>query len=256
MFDRIASRGLGPKLAKAALAGAFRPGRTPPLDPAPPAPPGDGATLFAADYVVRLGALRLGALALRVARAGDAYAATGAARTAGAAGRLLPLDAEASAEGAEGDDGVRPVRAAVWGGFGEERRRIDIAYEPALSVAAAPPFASRPHDADAAALVGALDPLSAAVALLAPRPPASLGPRVLPVFEGRRRAELRVAAPSREGALWRAEAEARPVAGLSPERLARGPFPVRLWWDGVEDAATLLRAEAPTPFGALRVERL
>lgn len=260
MFDDIGAKGLSRRLVLGglgALAAGGRGRRAAADAPLRPAPPADASEPFAADYGVWLGGLRLGSVALRVALEPGRYRATAAARSAGAAAWLFSLTAEAEVEGALAGAIPAPERFRAEGAFGEERRRVIFRFEPALEIDAEPPFRERGYEPRPEHLRGAIDPISAAVAACAPHPSAAAGGRTLPVFDGRRRIDLRIG-PAREtgeGRL-RADAQAVPVAGFKTKHLRRPPIRLSLQWRVRDGLAMLERAWSDTPFGAALLRRV
>ncbi len=205
---------------------------------------------FEARYDVFVGGLRGGELTLVVTRDGPRYEARADMRAAGLAGLLFPGSAQAQASGAENGATVSPVRFEADGAFGRERQRVEMRYGGAgLALRADPPLRDRGYDVDVAAMADALDPLSAAVTALLPRPAAQACDRVIPVFDTRRRFELRLgpAVATRTG--LRCEGAFRRVAGYKDKHLSRPDHPFTVSWTVIDGMATLERAVAPTPFG-------
>jgi hypothetical protein len=206
---------------------------------------------FTATYDVYLGGLRGGELSLAVERDEDAYAAKATLRAAGLAAWIFPGHATAEAAGAWRAAAPAPDRFDAEGDFSGTRQTVTMAFAPGapLALDADPPLRKRSYDADLSALGDALDPLSAAVAALAPTPAAAVCGRTISVFDSRRRFDLALSEPRREGASIRCEGEFRRVAGFKRKHMDRPPHPFTVWWRVEDGMATFDRAQAPTNFG-------
>jgi hypothetical protein len=206
---------------------------------------------FSARYEVFLGGLRGGEVTLVVNRDGARYEARADLRAAGLAGLLFPGSAQAEASGAANGGSVAPARFEADGAFGRERQRVEMAYGGAegLALRADPPLRDRGYDVEVAAMADALDPLSAAVVALVPRPAALACDRVIPVFDSRRRFELRLGTPVATEDGLRCEGAFRRIAGYKAKHLRQPDHPFTVWWRVADGVATLERAVAPTPFG-------
>ncbi|MFN3613855.1 MAG: DUF3108 domain-containing protein [Rubrimonas sp.] len=202
---------------------------------------------YQAVYDVFLGGLRGGELRLEVDRDGDRYAAQGALRASGIAAWFLPGQAEARAEGQARSTAYRPDRFEADAAFGRTRQFVAFDYEgPAVRMTAEPPLRERPYNADPARMGDALDPLSAAVAVMAPTPVAEACGRTIPVFDSRRRYDFVLGPAVSEGDGLRCEGRFRRVAGfkrIDPDN----DFTV--WWRVQDGMAVMERAQAATGFG-------
>ena len=209
------------------------------------------ADAFSAVYDLFLGGLRGGEAYLSIERDGDAYAAKATLGAAGLAAWIFPGRATAEVVGAWRAAAPAPERFDAEGDFAGSRQTVAMAFAPdaPLALEADPPLRKRSYDADPSSLAGALDPLSAAVAALAPTPAASVCGRTISVFDSRRRFDLALAEPRREGALIRCDGEFRRVAGYKRKHLTLPPHPFTAWWRIEDGQAVFERAQAPTDFG-------
>ena len=145
-------------------------------------------------YVVYLGGLLVGEADVTAAWQGGGYRVVAESRTSGLADLLVGFVSAAESEGSFGADGVRPRRHQARNVFRGEARHVELRYGPAGAVAAdvdPPPGADRREPLAEAATQGTLDPLSAGFAVwqgLAAGGPCAAD---LPVFDGRRRYDLR-----------------------------------------------------------------
>ncbi|SEA38176.1 DUF3108 domain-containing protein [Rubrimonas cliftonensis] len=213
---------------------------------------------FEASYEVYIGGLKVGALTLGVERGGARYAASARMEAAGLASWLFPGAAEAEAFGADTPRGLAPEAFVADGRFGDAAQRVEMDFgATGLALAAEPPLRARDYDADLAAMGDALDPLSAAVAALAPAPAAAVCDRTLSVFDSRRRFDLLLGPAVESGGTLRCEGRFRRVAGYKDKHLRQPDQPFTAWFSVNQDgAATLMRAQAPTDFGhAVAVRR-
>lgn len=211
---------------------------------------------FAATYELFFGGLRAADITLSVAWQGDRYTAESTIRARGLAAALLSTDARATAHG-NGGSRPEPEGFRAEGRFGRTQQVVEMTYggPSPLPMLADPPLRERPRDPSADALKGALDPLSAAVAGLTPRPAEAACDTVLPVFDSRRRYDLKVGPPQREAdGTLRCDGRFVRVAGFRD--LSSGEFDdFQLIWRVEDDLATLERAVVPTSWGTAVARR-
>lgn len=210
------------------------------------------ADSFEATYDVWLGGLRGAEVTLSVARDADGYAAEARMRAVGLAGFLLPAEATAQARGGSGPDGPAPRRFEAVGAFGGRPQVVEMTFDggPAVTLRADPPLRARDYDPDLSRMGDALDPLSAAVAALAPVPEGEACGRTLSVFDSRRRVDLALGPAKRlEDGRLRCEGLYRRVAGFKARHMRRPDHPFTVWWSVEDGRARFERAQAPTPLG-------
>lgn len=208
------------------------------------------AESFEAVYDVYLGGLRGGEVTLTLERDAAHYRAEARMRSAGLARLFFPGEARATAQGAARGAKLAPEVFTSDNDFGDQRQTVALRYGGAgPSLEADPPYRVRPYDADLAAMGDALDPVSAAVASLAPQPAAEACDRTVTVFDTRRRFDLALGPAVRDGDLLRCEGVYRRVAGFKDKQMKKADYPFTAWWRVEGDRATLERASAPTGFG-------
>jgi len=205
---------------------------------------------FSAVYDVYLGGLRGGEVTLRLERDDARYRAEARLRSVGLARLVFPGEARATAQGAARGAALAPESFTSDNAFGDKRQTVALRYGDAgPSLKADPPYRVRPYDADPGAMGDALDPVSAAVASLAPQPAAAACDRTVTVFDTRRRFDLALGPAVREGDLLRCEGVYRRVAGFKDKQMKKADYPFTAWWRVEGGHATLERAMAPTGFG-------
>lgn len=202
---------------------------------------------YNAVYDVFLGGLKGGEVRVQIDRDADRYAAHGTLRAAGMAAWFLPGQAEARAEGRTQSAAYRPDRFEADAAFGRSRQFIAFDYNGAsVAMTAEPPLRERPYNADPARMGDALDPLSAAVAVMAPVPVAQACDRTIPVFDSRRRYDFVLGPAQDAGDGLRCEGRFRRVAGfkrIDPDS------EFTIWWRVQDGLAVMERAQAPTGYG-------
>jgi hypothetical protein len=220
------------------------------LSPLLSVPAGATPPAFEAAYRLNLGGLTLGEATMTVRDLAVRYEAAATVRLSGMARWLFDGEATAQADGRLAGGGLSPERFDADARFGDDRYRIGMRFAPLPEVSAEPPLRKRPYDASPEAARGALDPLSAAVALCLPLPAESLDGRTVGIYDARRRVDV-VIGPVREaGGALHGVAELRRVAGFKAKHLAEPPLAVALTWTRQGSDAVLSRAVAQTPLGA------
>lgn len=209
------------------------------------------AEQFTYFYDVYLGGLRGGELRLTMDHDDSSYTADAEMASAGLAAWIFPGRAQAHAQGRWADAAPTPLRFDAEGAFSGKRQAVAMAFAPGepLRLEADPPLRVRGYDAKPSSLEGALDPLSAAVALLAPARVDGVCGRTVSVFDSRRRFDLSLGAAEREGELIRCEGSFKRIAGYKDKHLRLPPHPFTAWWRVEDGRAVFERAQAPTDFG-------
>lgn len=204
----------------------------------------DAATglAFSETYEVSFGGLRVARIEVTAEAAAAGYRADARVRPLGLADWIFDARIDATAEGGGSLAEPSPASLVSESVFDGEPRRIEITLSGGRPVALSvePPYEPKSRNVapDEAGL--ALDPLSAALALLAPRPAAEACGRSAPVYDGRRRYDLSLEAPRREGDGIRCEGRFTRIAGYKPKRLRERPvYPFSTRW-GVEDGVAVL----------------
>jgi hypothetical protein len=192
------------------------------------------------DYEVRFGPLRVLSMELTSEVAGDRYRATGAFKTEGLIGRLFPWRAESESQGRREGAVLQPQWHRTRGTYRSERRTVEIDYQPDGAVDA---HVTPPPEDDARESVpeplqrATVDPLTASLLAVG----AECRGR-LPVFDGRRRYDLRLeelapaTVPESRGAIYagsarrcRAIVEARAGFWRDDPRQSEKPTTLDFW---------------------------
>ena len=191
-------------------------------------------------YEVRYGPLRVVSMELTSEVAGDRYRATTAFKTEGLYGLLFPWHAESESQGRREGALLQPCWHRADGVYRSERRTVAIDYQPdgAVDAHVTPPPEDKVRDAVPEALQRAtVDPLTAGLLAVG----AECQGR-LPVFDGRRRYDLRLEelapamVPESSGALYegsarrcRATVEARAGYWRDDPRKSGKPTTLDFW---------------------------
>jgi hypothetical protein len=206
----------------------------------------------AARFDLWFAGLRLGEVRVSMTDDGGGWRAEGEMTAKGLADLFMPSHGRAQAQGAWAGDLPSPVAFSADGNFGKHPQTVLLRHVPgeAPVIEAEPALRARDYDPAPETLVGALDPLSAAVAALTPRPPERACGRSLPVFDTRRRFDLEVApgALQPDGRL-RCEARYVRVSGFKDKHMALPPHPFTTWWTVRDGVAHFERAMSATPWG-------
>jgi hypothetical protein len=202
--------------------------------------------------------LKLAEIRLSVTETAQGWRADAALEGRGLADLFVPSSGRAEATGGWDGDEPAPVAFAADGRFGRKPQTVRWRHVPggAPEIAADPPLRERWYDPAPATLVGALDPVTAAVAALAPRPAAEACGRTIPVFDTRRRFDLKVepAAAEPDGRL-RCEATYVRVSGFKEKHMALPPHPFTTWWRVRDGVASFDRAATLTRWGTATLLR-
>lgn len=225
-------------------------------------------TLIAADglagttvtqrFDLHLGGIRLADLTLALSEAAPGYTAHAQIGTTGLVRRFAEIGVTATATGRRAGARLVPLSFEAESRDRRKSQRVAIRYGAGRpqSVEADPPFKPKPWQIAPRDQPGTLDPLSAAVSLIAPQPRAALCNRSVEVFDGRRRSRLSLARPEPRGGRIRCEGAYRRVAGYRAKALEADPFPLAVWYaQGPDGLWHLVRAAAPTPYGAAVLTR-
>lgn len=208
-------------------------------------------------YDLYLGPVWAGELSIDADYAGDRYDARSALRTAGAVGLLYRASFEAKAQGNIRNGAHVPERFMADSKLSSKKQFVEMIYtnEAPRQVNARPAFVPKPYQIDPAQQVGTLDPISAAISALAPRPMPEVCNRSVDVFDGRRRYAIDLGAPKADGARIKCEATYRRIAGFKPKMMKKQTkFPFTIWYEPRGDGlAEIVRAAGKSMFSGLAV---
>lgn len=116
----------------------------------------------------------------------------------------------------------------------------------------------RAYDIDPAKQRGTIDPLTAAATLFQDQPATALCSQTLQMFDGRRRSQLTVAAPTIQGESATCGGTYTRLAGFSPKDMQeRVNFPFTLMYTRIDaDTYRLMAFTTKTTFGSARAKRM
>lgn len=151
---------------------------------------GDGA--FQADYDFYIGGLSIAEITFAGTVGTLGYSAHSVVETRGILELLVSGRVTAAAEGYRHTKGhLSPDTYRTAYQTRSESRKVNIAYTGEIaSVSSTPPESSSPYDTDALDHPATLDPVTAAVTMMAPRADEDLCNRTIPVFDGKRRYDI------------------------------------------------------------------
>jgi hypothetical protein len=202
-------------------------------------------------YDLYLGGIRAGELTIDARFTGDRYAATSAMRTAGVVGALYKASFEAETEGSLIAGGLRPERFRATAQMYSDRQQVEMTYRGATpdAVRADPSFNPKPWQIEPADQTGTLDPVSAAIAALAPAPSAEICDRSVEIYDGRRRYALDLGKPRADGERISCPAFYRRVAGYKAKEL-KETIDFTVWFQERPDGlAHVVRAAGESMLG-------
>jgi hypothetical protein len=206
-------------------------------------------------YDLYLGGIKAGELTIDARFSGDRYSATSVMRTAGIVGALYKASFEAETSGRQGTGGLEPERFSATAQMYSDRQRVEMTYRGTAigtapeSVWADPAFVPKPWQIEPADQAGTLDPVSAALAALAPSPVAEICGRSVEIYDGRRRYALDLGKPKADGERISCPALYRRVAGYKAKEL-KETIAFTLWFEERPDGlAHLVRAAGDSVLG-------
>ena len=202
-------------------------------------------------YDLYLGGIRAGELTIDARFSGDRYRATSVMRTAGIVGALYKASFDAETEGSLSAAGLRPQRFRAMAQSYGDRQKVEMTYRGRTPerVSADPDFVPKPWQIEPADQAGTLDPVSAALAALAPAPAAEICDRSVEIYDGRRRYALDLGRPEADGARMSCAALYRRVAGYKAKEL-KETIAFTAWFEERPDGlAHLVRAAGDSMLG-------
>ena len=209
-------------------------------------------------FRVTVGPLTAGTLAYAGEDSGGRYAATGAVRASGLAGLFLDTRVDAAASGRVTGNAYRPERfdqTTV-----EDGAEVSSAFryrDGVPTVTRTPPPRKPPKfAADPGKQGGTVDPMTAAYAILRDRPADLACDLAIQMFDGRRRADIRLVGGEAVPGGLSCRGEYRRVEGFSPEELAEKPvWPFTVSYRAAGGVLQVEEVRVPTTFGAVRIRR-
>jgi len=175
---------------------------------------------------------------------GDSYAASGVMETTGLAAMLRKIRYTATTQGTARDTRFTPARYTETAERGNGHQRdFEIRYSAGtpVSVTSNPPRTPKGRDVDPAAQGGTIDPLTALYAVLRDVAPDQACQLDVKMFDGARRSQVQLSAPTPKGKGVTCAGEYRRLEGFSAREMAeKSRFPFTLTY-------------LPTSDGRLRV---
>lgn len=188
----------------------------------------------------------------------DSYNAVSAVKTVGVVGFFFDTEVVSSADGQRVDgEALIPALFEMRSRQQEKRQDVRMAFkgDAPEDVEAQPPFRPKDYEIEPSAQAGALDPISAVVAAFLPQDVETLCNRTLPIFDSRRRYDVRfldkVADYDRDGQRTiECAAEYRRIAGFKPKMMKHPAYPFKIRFVVDEDgSAQAVRIWGETHFG-------
>lgn len=207
-------------------------------------------------FGLSLAGIPLGTVTLDAARSGDDYAAAMRVTPNGLIAAMTSYSFDGRSNGKIDADGdLAPLRFVARSSSPRADRRTEIEWEGEVPVhvSVVPPRASAP---DPSGVVGALDPVSAGLALLGESDPEAICDAEIEVFDGSRRSRLKVSEPAAgDGGLTCAGVYAR-IEGEAHSLSSQREYPFTLTFLPAGDGTVRLeRIETQTRFGPAVVSR-
>lgn len=204
-------------------------------------------------YDLYLGGIKAGEMVIGVWVGADSYRGEAALQTAGVAALLYKASFTAEIAGAVEAGHLTPGRFAAQSAMSDKDQFVEMLFSAGApaTVNAEPAFIPKPWEIDPAAQFGTLDPISAAITALAPRPPEEICNRTEEIFDGRRRYAVELGPPEPHQGRIRCHATYRRIAGFKPKLMNRQTeFPFDVWYEVKPDGlAHLKRAAGESIFG-------
>lgn len=210
-------------------------------------------------YDFYLGGLPVAVAKVQASIEDDRYNAATALKTVGVVGYFFDTEFVSSVAGERNHgNGLTPSIFKMRWRTSKEHQNVRMPYNgdaPSV-VEAEPPFRPKWYEIDPTEQNGALDPMSAIVAGLLPQNVSNLCNRVIPVFDARRRYDVKFIGQIKDhvenGArIVECEAEYTRVAGFKEKMMKNPTYPFKIRFAVAEDGtATALRIWGGTAFGA------
>ncbi|MEM7059559.1 MAG: DUF3108 domain-containing protein [Pseudomonadota bacterium] len=238
-------------LTKAALAAMFA--VTAPLVQAAPDDDAAPTAPISTIYDLYLGGIKAGELTIDASYNADRYNAFSVLRTAGIVGAVYKASFEAETQGRMTESGLVPDRFSANSRMKKKRQAVEMLFDgdAPKSVTAEPAFIPKPWEVEPSEQSGTVDPITAAIAHLAPMPRAHICNRSVEVFDGRRRYAIDMGQPIQDKERIKCPAKYRRIAGFKPKMMKKSPeFPFNIWLEERADGkAHVVRAAGESMFG-------
>lgn len=209
------------------------------------------------DFIVA--GLSAGTLTLAGTQDGAGYAVQGRLASSGLVSFVKEISYQGAVSGSVRDGRFRPASYREKANTGERQSEVVMAWSGSVPqvVTYKPEGKPRKHDIDAADQGGAVDPLTAAFAILKSVAPGQECKAALDMFDGRRASRIALSGRQEKGETVTCAGEYRRVAGFSPKEMARrARFPFTLTYapDG-DGRMEVVEVATETTFGKARMVR-
>lgn len=209
------------------------------------------------DFVVA--GLTAGTLTVAGTVDGKGYAVQGKLGSSGLVSFVKKISYQGSASGAVRDDRFRPASYRERADTGDRQSEVVMSFSRGVPVVETykPPGKSRPHDISPADQAGAVDPLTAAFAVLKSVEPGQECQVSYAMFDGRRASSISLSGRKEKGDRVTCAGEYRRVAGFPPHEMAkRTRFPFTLTYAPGEDGRMrVVEVATETTFGKAKMIR-
>ena len=191
---------------------------------------------------------------------GDRYEASARVRGRGLVGSFVDLDYDGYSEGRLGSDGMPQPQffRSVRNDDDDGGRTTVIRYDGGtpVSVTASPPRPSRRWDIAPETQRGALDPISAGLAMIGDRAVGEACGRTVDIYDGRRLARLSLGPRRSRGDFQVCSGNYRRIAGYPPKRMAEQvDFPFEITYQRIDGMLRVVRLDMESTFGSARMQR-
>jgi hypothetical protein len=176
-------------------------------------------------YDFYIGGFRAAELELFASLSPEIYEAAAQFRTAGIVGFFRDTVMKAEASGRILADALHPTRYALTEREEGEEQTIGISFAAGVpsSVEAVPEFRTRPWSINPSDQSGTIDPLSALLIVLLPRPASTVCDMRVEAFDGRRRFAFDIGPAKHKGSYLVCEGAYLRLAGFKPKTLRTRP---------------------------------
>jgi len=203
-------------------------------------------------YDLYLGGIWLAELRLEAEIGRLGYNARATMKTTGIVKRFVEAGFDAAVKGRIARGELVPHSFEADTHSRDKRQSLSVAYQAGTprAVKAEPPFKPKPWEIDPADQGALPDPVTAALAALAPPKGAALCDREVGIYDGRKRYALILSAPEPADGLLRCDAVYKRLGGFKPKLMKKPDFPLTLWFDdGPNGQPRFIRATGDTPLG-------
>ena len=204
-------------------------------------------------FDVILRGIPAGQLVFKAEQAGGRYAVAGKVQSTGIVAALLTFRYDATARGTVTPNGFRPSFYSQDTDRRGRKSRAEMSYSAGVPrpPQITPPRGRAPYDLDPATQGGTVDPLTAIFAVLRDQPRESACNTSLTLFDGRRRTQLTLGAPTvQSDGTATCTGDYTRLGGFSPEDLAeRSVFPMTLRLQPMADKLRVTEVRVPTVYG-------